>query len=171
EDKAAIERQLGFLPTNVFSVAARSESAGEPLVLKLYPLAVSLKGARAGNAERQPFPTIYWLSCPTLKSAVSQLENQGLVREWERKLQASPELLMEMKMAHERYAEERWAMLSETDVAIVNQRGWESSLGTKVGAGGISTAKPGTIKCLHAHFAHFLATGQNTVGKWVQQEL
>lgn len=27
--------------------------AGEPTVLKLYPLAVSLKGARAGNGDRQ----------------------------------------------------------------------------------------------------------------------
>lgn len=26
EDRAAIERQLGFLPTNVFSVASRAES-------------------------------------------------------------------------------------------------------------------------------------------------
>lgn len=56
-------------------------------------------------------------------------------------------------------------------MAIVKQRGWESSLGVNVGAAGISTAKPGTIKCLHAHFAHYLATGHNTVGNWVQQEL
>lgn len=173
---------------------------GDPTVLKLYPLAVSLKGARAGNADRQvsrwygrqisppflylpfhlipshsvlcyclarffqPFPTMYWLSCPLLKAAVSQLENQGLVTQWERKLQvmwlnvysytvdvrdtsiitknivdlpfpavalalmkmitanmfkqASPELLMEMKMAHDRYAEERWGMLSVRNVSV-----------------------------------------------------
>lgn len=35
----------------------------------------------------QPFPTMYWLSCPSLKAAVSQLENQGLILEWERRLQ------------------------------------------------------------------------------------
>lgn len=32
---------------------------------------------------------MYWLSCPSLKAAVSQLENQGLVSDWEQRLQAS----------------------------------------------------------------------------------
>lgn len=168
EDSAAIERQLGFLPTNVFAVASRAES-GEPTVLKLYPLAVSLKGARAGNGDRHPFPTMYWLSCPSLKAAVSQLENQGLVGDWEQRLQADPALLTAMQNAHKRYAQERWEMLTSADADIIRQRGWESSLGLSVGVAGIS--KPTTIKCLHTHFAHFLATGENVVGGWVQHAL
>ncbi|CAM9527467.1 unnamed protein product, partial [Sphacelaria rigidula] len=131
---------------------------GEPTVLKLYPLAVSLKGARAGNGDRQPFPTMYWLSCPSLKAAVSQLENQGLVADWERRLQADPSVLAAMQTAHKNYAQERWEMLT---VCI----GWEPSLGLSVGVAGIS--KPTNIKCLHTHFAHFLATGENVVGEWV----
>lgn len=57
----------------------------------------------------------------------------------------------------------------DVDIDVIRRRGWESSLGLAVGVAGIS--KPGTIKCLHTHFAHFLATGQNIVGKWVQEAL
>lgn len=42
-----------FTPSNI---------EGEPTVLKLYPLGVSLKGARAGNADRQV--RIANLRCP-----------------------------------------------------------------------------------------------------------
>lgn len=52
---------------------------------------------------------------------------------------------------------------------VVKRRGWEPSLGLAVGVAGIS--KPGTIKCLHTHFAHFLASGRNVVGQWVQDAL
>lgn len=55
------------------------------------------------------------------------------------------------------------------DVDTIRLRGWESSLGLTVGVAGIT--KPGTIKCLHTHFAHFLATGQNLVGQWVNDAL
>lgn len=52
---------------------------------------------------------------------------------------------------------------------VVKTRGWETSLGLGVGIAG--SRKPATIKCLHTHFAHFLANGQNVVGKWVQDAL
>lgn len=55
------------------------------------------------------------------------------------------------------------------DLDVIRRRGWELSLGLTVGVAGIS--KPGTIKCLHTHFAHFLATGQNVVGRWVRDAL
>lgn len=41
------------------------------------------------SALFQPFPTMYWLSCPSLKAAVSQLENQGIISEWEQRLQVT----------------------------------------------------------------------------------
>ena len=55
------------------------------------PHVVGSQAHVAFDAHRlpQPFPTMYWLSCPALKAAVSQLENQGLVTEWERRLQVS----------------------------------------------------------------------------------
>ncbi|CAM9739748.1 unnamed protein product [Ectocarpus sp. 6 AP-2014] len=166
EEEEVIHRQLGFRPTNVHSIAARAMT-GEPTVLRLYPLAVSLKGARARNAERQPFPTMYWLSCPSLKAAVSQLENQGLILEWERRLQADPVIMADMEAAHKSYAEERWSLLSAEDVDTIKRQGWEKSFSN--GVAGI--VQPRHIKCLHTHFAHFLATGRNVVGKWTQEAL
>ncbi|RQM19876.1 hypothetical protein B5M09_011389 [Aphanomyces astaci] len=38
-----------------------------------------------------------------------------------------------------------------------------------VGIAGIRN--PASVKCLHTHYAHFLATGHNLVGAWVHQAL
>ncbi|CAM9907770.1 unnamed protein product [Discosporangium mesarthrocarpum] len=168
EDSAIIEEQLGFIPNNVVAVASRADN-GEPAVLKLYPLAVSLKSARAGNFERQPFPTMYWLSSPEFKTCVSHLERRGLVAQWEKRLQGNQAYIDEMKMAHKEYANERWEMLMAADQKMVLKKGWDGALGQSVGVAGIT--QPAAIKCLHAHFAHFLATGNNLVGKWVQEAL
>eukprot|EP00903_Cladosiphon_okamuranus_P012755 g11923.t2 len=110
---------------------------------------------------------MYWLSCPSLKAAVSQLENQGLISEWERRLQADPALLAEQQAAHKLYSEQRWALLGPEDVELVRERGWEASY--VGGVGGI--VNPSNIKCMHCHLAHYLATGSNVVGRWTQEAL
>lgn len=81
--------------------------------------------------------------------------------------QADPALLADQEAAHKLYAEERWALLAADDVELIKQRGWEASYST--GVAGI--VKPSNIKCIHTHFAHFLATGHNVVGKWAQEAL
>lgn len=45
-----------------------SHEAGEPTVLKLYPLAVSLKGARAGNTDRQVSKIVVYCSAIVISS-------------------------------------------------------------------------------------------------------
>ena len=37
------------------------------------------------------------------------------------------------------------------------------------GVGGLRV--PEQVKCLHLHYAHFLATGDNLVGEWCENEL
>ena len=39
----------------------------------------------------------------------------------------------------------------------------------KCGVGGLRV--PEQVKCLHLHYAHFLATGDNLVGEWCQNAL
>ncbi|CAM9408377.1 unnamed protein product [Choristocarpus tenellus] len=167
--ECSIPISLCNLQSPFFFISLHSSSSGEPTVLKLYPLAVSPKGVRAGNTERQPFPTMYWLSCPALKATISHLEKNGLVVEWEKRLQGNQESLIAMEKAHKEYAEERWSMLTDEDMAIVRRNRWDQALGLTSGVAGIN--KPATIKCLHTHFAHFLATGENLVGKWVHDAL
>ncbi|HEV2950896.1 MAG TPA: DUF501 domain-containing protein, partial [Actinomycetota bacterium] len=52
-DLEAVRQQLAREPTTPFSVIARCTS-GHPLVIRNQPL----------DAEGDPFPTIYWLTCP-----------------------------------------------------------------------------------------------------------
>lgn len=72
-----------------------------------------------------------------------------------------------MEAAHKSYAEERWTLISSADREIITKRGWQASFST--GVAGI--VQPCNIKCLHTHFAHYLATGQNLVGEWTQRAL
>lgn len=86
---------------------------------------------------------------------------------WCSHFQADSALLADQEAAHKLYAEERWALLTVDDVELIKRRGWEASYST--GVAGI--VKPSNIKCIHTHFAHFLATGHNVVGKWAQEAL
>lgn len=169
-------------------VAARDRE-GVPTVLKLYPLAVrdSFVGGKAGRryksrkrgcfreGERdwrldggvvEPFPTLYWLTCPKLRRFVSEVENSG--HGYEEKLRGVEDGVERMERANESYAEERWSLLTEEDREEILRRGWGDSLGRRRGVAGIR--KFDKIKCLHAHVAHYLAGGEtNLVGRWVME--
>lgn len=65
----------------------------------------------------EPFPTMYWLTHPFLKTLVSQLEigSTDNVIEMQKRLASSEESLLAMKLAHECYARQRWDLLTEQD--------------------------------------------------------
>lgn len=72
-----VSAQLGYVPGNLTRVAARADGLsyveGNPVtVVELYPLtAPSAARRRKGKeAELEPFPTTYWLTCPHLKEQV-----------------------------------------------------------------------------------------------------
>lgn len=115
---------------------------GEPVVIRNAPLL----------ADGTPMPTRYWLVGAAEREAVSRLEAAGGVREAEAAV--DPELL---EAAHQRYAAERDADL---DVAHHGPRP----------AGGVGGTRRG-VKCLHAHYAWFLAGGDDPVGRWVDDHL
>lgn len=72
--------------------------------------------------------------------------------------------------AHMSYAERRWSLLSADDNELVNQRGWAKAL-QDVGVAGMRKDTWDRVKCLHAHYAHYLADGSNVVGAWVHELL
>ena len=101
--------------------------------------------------------------------------------------------LADLRQAHDRYRRRRWAVLTVEDRALIAERGWESSI-RDVGVAGLRDetkvrapctlllsearreGKEATpqVKCLHAHYAHFLGDleePRNPVGKWVHQHL
>jgi hypothetical protein len=87
-----------------------------------------------------PFPTLFYMTCPRLRSAVGRLEASGLMREMTARLADDPDLASRYAAAHEDYLRRRNAI---------------ESLGTTVTAGGM----PSRVKCLHVLVAHSLAAG------------
>ncbi|MXO37262.1 DUF501 domain-containing protein [Mycobacterium kansasii] len=128
-DLQVVARQLGREPRGVLKVAYRCPN-GEPGVVKTAPKL----------PDGTPFPTLYYLTHPTLTAAASRLETTGLMREMTHRLRRDPDLAAAYRRAHEAYLAERDAI---------------EPLGTAVSAGGM----PDRVKCLHVLIAHALAKG------------
>ena len=141
DDLAAVTALLGRSPRGGFVVVVR-EPDGTPVVLQNEPLL----------DDGTPMPTRYWLVGPRAHLAVSRLEAGGGVRRAEAEVPADA-----IGDAHRRYAAERDAALPP---AHAGPRPSGGVGGTRVG-----------VKCLHAHYAWYLAGGDDPVGRWVAASL
>lgn len=100
-----------------------------------------------------PFPTLFWLACPLANRAVGSLEASGVMRDLSDRLDREPDLRQAYRAAHERYVAAR------------------DALGPAVPGGPSAGGMPDRVKCLHALYAHYLATGDNPIGAWVAQQV
>jgi len=155
EDFEVLQHHLGRVPRGVLSVETRCP-AGHPQVIKVYPL-LRTKG------RLEPFPTLFWLTCPNLIKQLSALEHRGWIARLEQRLQDDDALRAAYHLDHGRYRDERWQTLSEPDRALLLAKGWE---GLDRGIGGI--ADWDHIKCLHLHYAHHAAR-TSVVGRWLEE--
>lgn len=139
-----------------------------------------------------PWPNTFWLVCPETAGLVGQLEHQGLIQEYHARF-VSPEVAAELAEArgkgnnegetttyspedaavfarqHIEYGEYRWSLLSAEDTDYAEQEGYRTVL-RDCGVGGLRFFNQ--VKCLHLHYAHYLASGgDNLVGRWVQEEI
>ncbi len=140
-DLDAVTQLLGRKPSGEFEVVVRDE-AGVPVVIRNAPFLF----------DGTPMPTRYWLLSSEIHRRVGQLESSGGVNTAE--AEVDPVALAD---AHARYAAEREAAIPADHV------------GPKPG-GGIGGTRIG-VKCLHAHYAYFLAGGDDPVGAWVDEKL
>ena len=141
DDVAVVTELLGRAPRCAFDVVAR-DSHGRPVVIRNAPLL----------DDGTPMPTRFWLVGKAESEAVSRLESRGGVRAAERAVDRE-----EFAAAHAAYAEER-------DSAIpAGHEGPRPS-------GGVGGTRQG-VKCLHAHYAAFLAGCDDPVGRWVAGQL
>ncbi len=147
-DRNAIAAQIGRRPRGLLGVPVRC-SYGYPQVIRVRPL-----------IDGEPFPTLFWLTCPYLAKAVDRLEADGWIGRLERRLAEDEVLRTDMERAHRRYVEARSALLSEDERRTIESRGLASGLLGK-GIGGIADRR--RLKCLHLHVAHALAD-ENPVG-------
>ena len=141
DDLTRVRELLGREPRCPFTVVVRS-SDGAPVVIRNPPLL----------DDGTPMPTRYWLVGAEEAVAVSRLESTGAVRRAAQAVGAT-----ELADAHRRYADER-----DRDVPA----DWSGPRPS----GGVGGTRMG-VKCLHAHFAWFLAGGDDPVGRWVADQL
>jgi hypothetical protein len=97
-------------------------------------------------------PTRYWLVDPIIRAAVGRLEAEGGVNRAEAEIDPAA-----VAAAHDRYRAER-------DTALP-----AGHTGPRPSAG-VGGTRQG-VKCLHAHYAWFLAGGDDPVGQWVHDRL
>jgi hypothetical protein len=140
-DVVAVRERLGREPTADFEVVVR-DADGAPVVVKNAPL----------TRDGTPMPTRFWLTDPALVAEVSRLEAAGGVRAAEAAVDPD-----ELVAAHAAYAAER-------DRAVPTDHTGARPFG---GVGGTRRG----VKCLHAHYAWFLAGGDDPVGRWVAARL
>jgi uncharacterized protein len=141
DDVAELTALLGRPPQADFEVVVRTPT-GRVAVIRNAPLL----------DDGTPMPTRYWLVDPDLVLAVSRVEAEGGVRAAERAVDQDA-----LADAHAAYAEERDAAMPAEHVGPRPRGG--------VGGTGVG------VKCLHAHYAYFLAGGDDPVGRWVDEKL
>ena len=137
-DREIVTVQIGREPRGDPGVAIRCEY-GLPMVIRTRPQLES----------GEPFPTLYWLTCPLAVRKVGVLESSGLMRDLTARLEDDGALAASYTDAHERYRQDR-----------------DGGKGPASSAGGM----PGRVKCLHALYAHELADA-NPVGAMVRDEI
>ena len=140
-DFERVTEMLSHAPRGEFEVVVRGPD-GDPMVIRNAPLL----------SDGTPMPTRCWLVDPDLRSAVSRLEADGGVRAASAAVEPRA-----IARAHAAYAAERDAALPP------GHAGPRPS-------GGVGGTRRG-VKCLHAHYAWYLAGGDDPVGRWVEARL
>lgn len=130
-DIAVLEKQLGRVPRGVVAVGARCV-CNRPLVVVTKP--------RLDNGE--PFPTLYYLTSPSVVHGCAVLEAEGYMAELTQMLQEDEELAAAYARAHDAYIADRATLGEVPEIAGIS-------------AGGMPTR----VKCLHAVVGHALAAG------------
>jgi hypothetical protein len=97
-----------------------------------------------------PMPTLFWLVDRALHDAVSRIESEGGVHRFEDLVGVD-----ELAACHARYAQRRNGRIEHPELVAP--------------FGGVGGTRVG-VKCLHAHLANFLATGDDPVGALVARQ-
>jgi hypothetical protein len=140
-DVEAVRASIGREPVAAFEVVVR-DGAGAPAVIRNDPF----------TADGRPMPTRYWLVDRELTRDVARLEAAGGVKAAESAV--DPVALLATHRSYE----------AERDAAV--PAGWTGPRPF----GGVGGTRQG-VKCLHAHYAYWLAGGADPVGEWVDARL
>jgi uncharacterized protein len=138
DDEALVAQQLGRAPRAFRRVVVRCPY-GRPAVTEQWPR----------DAQGNPFPTTYYVTCPYLVAAISRLEAAGGVERWSRAVHDDPGLRASLERAN------------------ADQRALRPELPGGIGG----STRGGSLKCLHAHAAFALARPGYQLGERILREL
>ena len=150
-DRALVALQIGREPRSFRRVVVRCPF-GLPAVTEQSPY----------DANGEPFPTTYYVTCRHLVQQISRLEADGGVERWTRAAEEDEEL-----GASRRRADEEQRAVRRQLAGGATGRDDGASLALGVGGAGRS----GSLKCLHAHAAFALARPGYELGNRIVAEL
>ncbi len=151
DDRDLVERQLGRRPRAFRRVVVRCPF-GTPAVTEQAPY----------DESGDPFPTMYYVTCPHLVAAVSRLEAAGGVERWSEAAQREPALAESLNRAT---AEQRRVRIE----VAAGESGPDGGASLELGIGG--SRNPEQLKCLHAHAAFALARPGYELGDRILAEI
>jgi hypothetical protein len=152
-DLLVVRGQLGRGPLELQRVVARC-AFGWPAAVEDLPY----------DAQGRPFPTLYYLTCPTLVAGVGRLESAGGVKVWTARLEADPALARSLRDAAAVTRRRRRTLASRLGRPMA-----DGGASLRTGVGGVGDAR--AVKCLHAHVAHALAHPAYAFGAAVLAEV
>jgi hypothetical protein len=150
-DRALVALQIGREPRSFRRVVVRCPF-GLPAVTEQSPY----------DANGEPFPTTYYVTCRHLVQQISRLEADGGVERWTRAAEDDEEL-----GASRRRADEEQRAVRRALAAGATGRDDGASLDLGVGGAG----RTGSLKCLHAHAAFALARPGYELGNRIVSEI
>ncbi len=158
QDIKVLAYQLGRRPRNLIEVKKRCFN-NYPQVIVTHPILEK-------ETELSIFPTTFWLTCPKLKYMIDKLENQGLIDKFQQKMVNDKKFAEQIKKAHQEYANYRLKLIDNNKLEEIKEKyDGQYQVLKKSGVGGILEFSG--IKCLHTHYADYLAREENPIGKLV----
>jgi hypothetical protein len=151
DDEAIVMRQLGRPPRALRRVVVRCPY-GRPAVTE----------QDAYDANGDPFPTTYYLTCPHLVAALARVEAAGGVERWSSAVEEDTDLGRSL----ERATEDQRRIRRE----LAGQRAGKDE-GRSLELGIAGSHSPERLKCLHAHAAFALARPGYALGDSILAEL
>ena len=131
-DVEAIQAQLGRRPRGLVGIGARC-ACGAPAVTVTEPRL----------PDGTPFPTLFYLTLPSVAYGMSRLEAEGCMAELNARLAEDADLAAGHRAAHADYIKRRRLLGDVPEIANVS-------------AGGM----PDRVKCLHALAAYSMSVGE-----------
>jgi hypothetical protein len=146
--RAQVAALLGRQPRGLEEIAVSGED-GRPMVIRV-----------ASLVDDKPFPTLFWLIDPQLSYRIDQLEAVGMIKAFQRRIDADETLQQQMRADHLAHIALREQYMDEALRERLESLGFGAVFATK-GIGGIGDFS--RIRCFHTWYAAHLVV-PNTVG-------